>query len=236
MTRILVSLACVLSVFGSGPAQSVAPSATDDEILQALIPNGKWPEVENLKRFRRADEIRALKKAKATATGVRRDSIIWLLAALKYRYLENRLHVVKLFTSCHAQPYPTEGPCYDSAAERLMDLFRRGDYSLLKYLFEISPRSDGALSESLGVFFSNTLVSHPRVLLGELQRRGSLEEQKRICQAAAHEDGSGMRPQRLGDARQILSRQIARRDRLARVARVCLTQVNVVQKKLAQRP
>src|SRR5262245_10980381 len=141
-------MACTLTILiigvvltSSCPAQASTRAASDDEILRALMPNGQWPDLDSLKKFKRADEIRALRAAQATATGERANSIIWLLAALKYRYAENRRRLLTIESNCYRLSYPENGQCYELSAERLIDLFRRGDNSLLKYLFGIWPHS-----------------------------------------------------------------------------------------------
>ncbi|HYX30070.1 MAG TPA: hypothetical protein VE863_16130 [Pyrinomonadaceae bacterium] len=232
MTRTLTIILLGLTLAIGCYAQGAARSASDDEILRALMPNGNSAKVDNLKQFKRSEEIRALKAAQARATGERAGSIIWLLAALKYHYTENRTRLIQIERSCHRQPYPKNFDCYDLTAARFIDLFRRGDNSLLKYLFDIWPHSDGALSEELGGFYSDTLASQPRVFLRTLRNR-SLKDQKAISVAAAYEDGGGMGPQRLHQVRRILRNSIARKDGLSPVAKVCLTQINLAQKKIA---
>ena len=71
-------------------AQDTVRAASDDEIIRALLPNGRWAEERNLGRFKRADEIRALRRAQLGAKDWRAMNIAYLLALLKYNYSANR--------------------------------------------------------------------------------------------------------------------------------------------------
>jgi hypothetical protein len=232
MFRALAIALLVPLLSGAVCGQGTTASVSDDEILRALLPNGIWPDTTQLARFRRVDEIRALKAAQVSAKGERATSIIWL-AALKYHYSENRSRLVNVERACHSQPYPDYGECYSLAADRLIDLFRRGDNSLLKYLFDIWPHSDGFLSEVLGGFYSDTLASRPRVFLGVLSRR-SWKQQEAISLAAGIEDGGGMDRGRLVAVRKLLSQAIRKNDRLSKVAALCLKQIDLAQKQVAE--
>ena len=231
MLRILAVFALGLILATMCNPQTGRPS--DDEIITALLPNGTWPDTEKLSHFKRTDEIRALKAAQVTAKGERATSIIWLLAALKYHYAENRLRLINKERNCHREAYPHDGECYSLAADRLIDLFRRGDNSLLPYLFDIEPHSDGFLSEVLGGFFSDTLASRPRVFLGALARR-SRKEQRAISLSAGFEDGSGMDRERLVAVRRILKHAERKSDQFSMVAALCLQQINLAQKQVAK--
>jgi hypothetical protein len=67
-------------------AQAGARPTGDDEVVRALLPNGNWADTKQLRRFERADEIRALKEAQVGAKDWRAVSIAYLLATLKYDY------------------------------------------------------------------------------------------------------------------------------------------------------
>jgi hypothetical protein len=226
--RIVAIILYCLTLAAACYGQTRLPRA-DEEILRALMPNGVWPEMDNLKRFKRTDEVRALKAAQGKATGQRATSIIWLLAALKYRYAENQRKLVNIQKNCHRQPYPHAGECYSYMADTLIDLFNRGDNSLLKYLFDTWRHSDGFLSEVLGGFYSDTLASKPRVFLTVMRAR-SMEEQKAISSAAGYEDGGGMNRERLLTVRRILRRAINKNDSLSKVAALCLKQIDLAHK------
>jgi len=223
--RILAIVLFGLIVANTANAQGANPS--DDVILRALLPNGTWADTTQIARFKRADEIRALKSAQLTAKDERAVSIIWLLAALKYQYAENRRQLINYERRCQRRPYPQGGECYSLAADRLIDLFRRGDHTLLKYLFDIEPHSDGFLAEVLGGFFSDTLASQPRVFLTALARR-PVRQQRGIASAAGIEDGGGMDPERLLAVRRTLRGIVSKSsDPLSMVARTCLKQINI---------
>src|SRR5437016_12386728 len=229
LTIVLFGLILVSACYGQNNERTV----NEDEIMRALLRNGIWPDTKQLARFKRADEIRALKAAQVSAKGERATSIMWLFAALKYHYGENRLRLINIERNCYRQPYPGAGECYSLEADRLIDLFRRGDNSLLPYLFNIEPHSDGFLSEVLGGFFSDTLASKPRVFLGAVARR-SWQEQMAISLSAGVEDGGGMDRGRLIAVLRILRQAIEKNDRLSKVAALCLRQINLAQKKVAE--
>lgn len=231
MLRVLTIILFGLLVANACSAQGAAKSASDDEILHALLPNGTWADPEQLARFKRQDEIRALKAAQGTAKDGRALSIVWLLAVLKYHYAENRGRLIQIERSCDRRTYPENGQCYSIIADPLIDLFKRGDHALLPVTFDIEPHSDGFLSELLAGFFSDTLATQPRVFLKALARR-PLKEQKAIAMLAGFEDGGGMDPERLRAVQGILRRIIlSRRDPLSQVARTCLKQINIANKR-----
>src|SRR5438105_1078636 len=90
LTIVLFGLILVSACYGQNNERTV----NEDEIMRALLRNGIWPDTKQLARFKRADEIRALKAAQVSAKGERATSIIWLFAALKYHYGENRLRLI----------------------------------------------------------------------------------------------------------------------------------------------
>jgi hypothetical protein len=134
MLRTLAINFAVLISVGACNAQNAARSASDEEIIRALMPNGDWAEERNLNQFKRADEIRALKKAQREAKGWRAVSVAYLLAVLDYEYTANRKIVVDKHNSCRKETYPHTLACWDQVSEFLMGLFRRGDHPLLKPL------------------------------------------------------------------------------------------------------
>jgi hypothetical protein len=207
-------------------AQAGVRSTDDDQIIRALLPNGNWADTKQLSRFQRADEIRALKKAQVGARDWRVVSLAYLLAILKYDYAANRKIVVDKYESCEHQPYPHAAECWDAVIEPIIGLFRRGDHTFLRPLLKIGVHSDGALSESLGDFYSSILWKQPRLFLGVLS--GLPPKTQRVdAMLAATVDGGGMEPKMLRDVRVSLRSITANSDDpLARIARLCLTEVN----------
>jgi len=115
--------------------------------------------------------------------------------------------------------------CSEATAEYLVKLYQKGDKSLLKPLLDAGLTSDGALSETLGDFYSNVLWRNPREFVGALTSHRK-EEQHSLCRLAATTDGSGMENDMLRDVRRKLRRMRSQRGRLASVARICLLEVD----------
>ena len=181
-------------------AQAGARPTGDDEVIRALLPNGNWADTKQLRRFERADEIRALKEAQVGAKDWRGVSIAYLLATLKYDYAANRKIVLDKYKSCEHQPFPHAAECWDAVSEPMIGLFRSGDHIFLRPLLEIGLHSDGALSESLGDFYSSTLWKRPRLFLGVLSELPP-KTQRVDAMLAGTVDGGGMEPKMLSDVR-----------------------------------
>jgi hypothetical protein len=91
---------------------------------------------------------------------------------------------------------------------------------------DVAPKSDGALAEGLGDFFSNLLCHNPRTFLQSVSKRPRSEQDKLLFLAATA-DGSGMGCQKLGALRQKLkSMALNRKDQLSKLAERCLAEVN----------
>ncbi|MDQ3744988.1 MAG: hypothetical protein M3444_11455 [Acidobacteriota bacterium] len=123
--------------------------------------------------------------------------------------------------------HPEKPGCSEDSVDRVAELYKQGDTGVLPKLMDVAPRSDGALSESLGVFFSDLLCHKPRTFLRAVATRPR-SEHDRLLNLAATADGGGMGCHR-GMAR--LRRRLKeisrnRNDRLAGLAKRCLAQVN----------
>jgi hypothetical protein len=114
--------------------------------------------------------------------------------------------------------------CDENAAEHLIALFERGDKSLLQPLLDAGLVSDGALSESLGVFYADLLWKEPRIFLRALASRPR-SEQHSLASLAGSTDGSGMPVKMLREVRAELEKLGRQRNRLAPVARLSLAEV-----------
>jgi hypothetical protein len=116
--------------------------------------------------------------------------------------------------------------CDENASEYLIGLFKRGDKMLLEPLLDAGLVSDGALSESLGIFYGDLLWKEPRIFLKALASRPR-KEQRQLAWLAGGMDGSGM-PKRMLREVQVMLRKIAgqKRNRLSPVARLSLSEVN----------
>jgi hypothetical protein len=121
------------------------------------------------------------------------------------------------------------GPPYDCdemSVFRVADLYRRGDTGVLPGLMDVAPKSDGALSEALGDFFSGLLCRGPETFLRAVATRPRREHDKLLHLAAAG-DGSGMGcPNMAGLRRRLGGLSRSRNPRLAALALKSLGRVN----------
>ncbi len=197
------------------------PSSTNSASIVASLFPDSVADAKQLSHLRRDVAVWALESAQVRATGPRASGIAYLLAVLRHNYSVNRRKLVTRLQGCTHRPL-TQG-CDEDTAGYVIDLFDRGDRTLLPPLIDIGRHSDGALAEEMGPFYGETLWKQPRLFLLELARLAP-NGQREICWLAATGDGSGMSSEKMGlDIRHKLrgfSR--GRGDRLASVARECL--------------
>jgi hypothetical protein len=116
--------------------------------------------------------------------------------------------------------------CDDTSVDRVGDLYKRGDASVLPKLMDVAPKSDGALSEALGSFFSDLLCGRPETFLRAVAARPRREHDNLLFLAAAA-DGGGMGCRNMAGLRRRLNGlSRSRNRRLAAVALKSLEQVN----------
>ena len=201
--------------------QNLQPQSQNrpEEIMRVLMPNDVWGDVSQLDRFDHTEEIRVLKEAQVEAKNERAVSIAFLLAALGNDYEANRKKLLDALQGCSNRPYPKDGECAYFVADYLMELCKRGDYSLFKPLFDVSKKADGAFAQSLGGFYSDMLYEQPKEFLKSLSPYPK-NKQRALCSSAGLEDGSGMAEERFQNIRKSLNdiSDIS----LRRVARTCL--------------
>lgn len=123
--------------------------------------------------------------------------------------------------------YPHKPGCSEDSVDRVAELYKQGDTGVLPKLMDVAPHSDGALAESLGVFFSDLLCHQPRTFLRAVATRPR-SEQGDLLTMAAVADGGGMGCFKGMAALRRGLREISRNrnDRLAGLARRCLAQIN----------
>lgn len=189
-------------------------------IVASLFPDGV-ADAKQLSHLRRDVAVRALESEQARATGPRASGITYLLAVLRHHYSVNRRKLVTTLQGCTHRPVIPG--CDEDTAGYVIDLFDRGDRTLLPLLIDIGPHSDGALAEEMGPFYGETLWKQPRLFLLALARLAP-KGQREVCWLAATGDGSGMSSEKMEhDIRHNLRRfSEGRGDRLASVARKCL--------------
>ena len=200
--------------------QNLQPQSQNrsEEILRVLLgPNCDWGDVTKLDRFDRTEEIRVLKEAQPEAKNQCALGIAFLLAALGDDYEANRGKLLDALKECANKPYPEQ--CTDFIADYLMELCRKGDFSLLRPIFDVSKNADGAFAESLGDFYSDMLYEQPEQFLRALSPYPK-NKQRDLCASAGAGDGSGMPEEEFRNIRESLNHgsDIS----LRRVARTCL--------------
>lgn len=75
----------------------------------------------------------------------------------------NREDGLRMLKGCSTRPVTQN--CNEDTAGYLVGLYEHGDRSLLRPLLDAGLRSDGALSELLGDFYSDVLSARPRSFL-----------------------------------------------------------------------
>jgi hypothetical protein len=123
--------------------------------------------------------------------------------------------------------YPHKPGCSEDSVDRVAGLYKQGDTGVLPKLMDVAPHSDGALAESLGVFFSDLLCHQPRTFLRAVATRPRSEQDDLLTMAAVADGGGmgcfkGMAALR----RRLKEMSRNRNDRLAGLAKTCLAQIN----------
>ncbi len=172
----------------------------------------------------KSKEMQALREAQAEAKGERATSIAFLLAASGDDYEANRGKLLDALKECARKPYPEEEQCADFVADYLMKLSRRGDFALFKPLFDISEKADGALAQSLGVFYSDMLQEQPEQFLNALSPYPK-KKQRDLCSSAGVEDGGGISKERFRKISQSLNN--ISDSPLQPIARTCVLGVEI---------
>jgi|GEM_PF-1090561 len=214
------------------PKTELPPAQRSDrynDILKVLMPNGTWADETQLSRFDRIETVSALKDAQQRATGERAVGIAFLLATLREDYQTNRKQLVEQLNECRQLSYPKKQECAYYISSYLMVLARERDTSLLPEIFSVHDLSDGAFSEELGCFYSDTLNDHPREFLSALSSYPKKSQQE-LCSMTGAEDGGGMNDDRYFEVRRLLNRiSIHKKDPLAATARNCLQAVEEIR-------
>ena len=139
---------------------------------------------------------------------------------------KKRAEALRKFQACLQPTRHVSLDCSEEFVANVIDLYNRGDYSLLKPLLDAGLSSDGALSQELGGFYSNVLSRNPRRFLAAVRSR-PVKQERHLCWMAGATDGSGMETQMLRNVRRSLRVISSRReDPLSSVARTCLANVN----------
>lgn len=96
---------------------------------------------------------------------------------------------VQRIRECPGTTSQAETTCEDDVY-LLTHVYKRGNTSVLKPLLDVGLKSDGALSEDLGVFYSGVLLRSTRSFVSKLAVRPVID-QKRLYRLAIWADGGG---------------------------------------------
>jgi len=117
-----------------------------------------------------------------------RTNIAFLMCNLDHDYESNREMIVSAFNQS-----PDTAELYEAQIDRLI---RRGDKGLLQVLFEITPQSDGALSDGLAETFAFLIKTDTEAFLAQLRtqpRSTRSQISEFVNSAASDEDKSAIR-------------------------------------------
>jgi len=151
---------------------------------------------------------------------------IWLLSShlnIHAQIPASRSEALRILKGCSTRPVTLN--CSEDTAEYLVNLYNLGDHSLLPPLLDAGLHSDAAMSELLGTFYSDVLVLRPRSFLSSLQSRPR-KQQSYLCSMAGYTDGGGLERSQFRKVKNSLHTLSRRKDYLARVAGVCLSEIN----------
>jgi hypothetical protein len=183
------------------PAQS-GPVASQQDIVEQLLPNGEIPKEVVVKPEQRDRVIKILKVAQNTADAQRAQQVAFLLAALDSDYDRNRDYLLHVLSGCN---YPEiRYGCDDMAGFYLIYLWEHGHPEILAPLLRTSIGSyNAAGSEGLGAFFGDLVQKSPEKFLDAVGTF-PVSTQKKACSFAGMSDGGGLGAKGLAQARKKL--------------------------------
>ena len=166
-----------------------ALTAKQQKIIQTLIPDNS-PDERQLKKFKRAAVIAALKVAQRDTFGREAANYAFLLACLHENYAANKARLLTIVRSCTKyKPNDLDYACDEDAAWYLHKLYLKGDDSIVKPLFGLEPRGGAALSQTLGAAYAEIVAKDVALYLQTLSIF-SLAKQKNIIEMTIQQDGS----------------------------------------------
>jgi hypothetical protein len=87
-----------------------------------------------------------------------------------------------------------DSECDEETADFVIEVYRQGHKGVLGSLISAGVNSDGALAETLGVFYANTLENAAREFVQAISQQ-SKDTQVCVCRLAGSGDGSGINSQ-----------------------------------------
>lgn len=172
-----------------------------DDMIDRLFLLKEYPRVKELSAVQKADAISKLEALRPITAGKRLQKLSFLLASLGSHYTTNRDYLVGVMRGCSTR----QPECDEDTADFLIGLYHGGHRDVLAPLLRAGLHSDGALSELLGPFYGEVLVTGPSDFLAAL-RQLTAPGQESVCTLAGGADGGGMEPNRFQQAKERLRR------------------------------
>jgi hypothetical protein len=196
-SAVVIALTYALSVFAQAK-----PGASQQDIVEQLLPGGAIPKEVLVKPEQRDRIIRKLKVAKAPADTQRAQQVAFLMAALDEEYDQNRDYLLHVLSGCN---YPEiRFGCDDMTGFYLIYLWEHGHQEILGPLLKTSIGSyNAAGSEGLGAYFGRLVEESPVRFLDAVSAY-QLPTQRKACYFAGASDGGGIGAKSLAQVRQKL--------------------------------
>jgi hypothetical protein len=156
-----------------------ASADTSKELLDELLQEDT-ADAEELEYYDPQEVKKALLAAQPKAVGKRAVAIAYLLASLGENYDANRGIVLNAFNEYFQHPESAE----DDPVDYTVSLCNRGDDSLTKSLMLVADKAKGETSETLSIFYSESLVDDTEGFLKILTSL-PVENQKKVAALAA---------------------------------------------------
>jgi hypothetical protein len=155
------------------------------DVVDALFLDSEYPRVVELSAPEKSEAIRKLATLRHNTNGKELQKVSFLLAALGYNYTTNRDHLVSALRTCGSR----NSECDEDTAGFLIGLYHQGHREVLYPIMSASLKSDGALAELLGNFYSEVAESSPADFVLGLRRLDAIHQE-----AACTLSGGGMSP------------------------------------------
>jgi hypothetical protein len=153
------------------PAPKALSAMSDDELLDLVetfstdvgeAGEDAWKQLQGYSRQELIDRVLKIGEEPDQDDFVR-TNIAFLMCNLDQDYESNREIIVSAFNQS-----PDTAELYEAQIDRLI---RRGDKGLLQVLFEITPQSDGALSDGLAETFAFQIKTDTEGFLAQLKNQ-----------------------------------------------------------------
>jgi hypothetical protein len=161
-------LVCVTFLFGQS-----------QDTIDDLFVFREYPRVRHLNADQKANAVIKLEALRQTTVGKRLQKLSFLLAMLDSHYKINRDYLVGILHGCSTR----QPECDDDTAGYVIGLYHGGHRDVLTPLLRAGSHSDGALSELLGPFYGEVLVTEPSEFIVALHQL-TTQAQGAVCTLA----------------------------------------------------